>query len=178
MLMDWSGRLITTIVIVLISVSTLAGKPVPFDDSVGTQIKNYHRLRPMIATSGYIAAGAFGELKKHGFKTVLDMRTEAEGVKEEEKIAERAGLIYHNIPIGKEWPTDNVFRRFKELVENPDNLPILIHCASANRVGMVWAEYEIRNGKDFDAAIIEGRTIGMREARETQLIKSHSRPAQ
>ncbi|HIG42859.1 MAG TPA: hypothetical protein EYQ14_20275 [Gammaproteobacteria bacterium] len=168
-------RSTTAVVLILISYSSVAAEQVPFGNSLGTQIINYHRHRPMIATSGYIAPGAFGELKKHGFKTVLDLRTEAEGVREEAKIAEQAGLVYHNIPIGKEWPTDNVFRRFKELVENPDNLPILIHCASANRVGMVWAEYEIRNGKDFDAAIVEGRTIGMREARETQLIKSHSR---
>ncbi|HJP52761.1 MAG: tyrosine-protein phosphatase [Pseudomonadales bacterium] len=167
--------LVTILSASLIALNALAAEQVPFGDAVSAEIKNYHRHRPMIATSGSLGPGALDELKKYGFRTVLDLRTEAEGVKEEAKAVEHAGLVYHNIPVGRQLPDDSAFDRFKEIVEDPDNLPLLIHCGSANRVGQVWAEYQIRRGMDYDTAVIEGRTIGMSRGREKQLVKKHGK---
>ena len=163
-----------SMVVLVASMLEAAESPgqVPFGDQISAKVFNYHRHRPAIATSGTLGVGAISELKNHGFKTILDLRTQAEGVDEESKAAIEAGLSYYNIPVGKDWPDDSMFHRFKTLVENRDNHPILIHCASGNRVGMVWAAYQLRNGFDHDTALIEGRTIGMKPGREAQL-ESH-----
>ena len=167
-------RIILSIAGLTASAAHASEQQVPFGDSVSAQIKNYHRHQPTIATSGRLAPGALVELKQHGFKTVLDLRTADEGVKNEANAAALSGLAYYNIPVGKMWPEDSVFLRFKALVEDPENHPMLIHCASANRVGLVWAEYQIRNGLEYDAAVLEGRTIGLTPGRELQLLKHHN----
>jgi len=161
-----------SMLLILICQSVYA-EQVPSREAVSSQIFNYHRIRPMLATSGSLTPTAFAELKTHGFRTVLDLRTEAEGVQEEAKVAELAGLIHYNIPIGSKWPEERAFQRFKQLVENPDNYPMLVHCASANRVGFMWTEYQIRQGVTYDAAVKEGRIIGMKPALEERLALKH-----
>ena len=39
---------------------------------------------------------------------------------------------------------------------------MLLHCASSNRVGAVWAAYRNGKGADIEAAIAEGKAAGMR----------------
>jgi protein tyrosine phosphatase (PTP) superfamily phosphohydrolase (DUF442 family) len=142
---------------------------VPFGDKISGKVFNYHRHTPTIATSGSLADGAVMELKGHGFRSVLDLRTRPEGVDTESGLVRRAQMTYLNLPVGKNWPDDELFRRFGQFVENQDNHPILIHCASANRVGMIWAAYRLQQGADYDTALTEGRTIGMKPSREAQL---------
>ena len=42
--------------------------------------------------------------------------------------------------------------------------PVLLHCASANRVGAVWAVIQARAGQPIDEAIAEGKRVGLRSA--------------
>ncbi|MFT5693592.1 MAG: hypothetical protein ACI92E_002935 [Oceanicoccus sp.] len=161
------------VIFLLILQPVTAVEQVPFGDKVSKNIVNYHRHTPHIATSGKLLSGAIGELKQHGFKTVLDMRTAKEGTKEEEIGVREAGIQYYNIPIPKGWPQADAFVRFRAIIENQENHPILIHCASANRVGMMWSAYQLENGVEYEQAILEGRTIGMKLKREKQLTKNY-----
>ena len=160
------------VVSILMAQVSMAASQVPFGDAVSEKVYNYHRHTPYVATSGKLAPGAMGELRSLGFKTVVDMRTAAEGTAEEAELAKAAGLAYHNLPVGKGWPEAETFSQFKALVENEDNYPMLIHCGSANRVGMVWAMYKLQSGVEHSAALMEGRTIGMKPSREDQLQKN------
>ncbi len=165
-------KIITAIFAVIFFHPVAAGEQVPFGDKVSANIVNYHRHTPQIATSGKLLAGAVEEIQKHGFKTVLDMRTPKEGTEEEGELVKAAGIQYLNIPVTKAWPEPDVFARFKSVIENQKNHPILIHCASANRVGMMWSAYRIEAGIDRKLAILEGQTIGMKSSREKQLIEN------
>jgi len=153
----------------LLSSLLMAAEQVPFSDAVSDKIFNYHRHTPSIATSGSLNPGAIKELKTHGFKSVLDLRTSEEGAAEEGEAVRNIGLAYFNLPVGKSWPDTSTNQRFKQLVEDENNYPILIHCASVNRVGMMWAVYQLEKGSEYSSALLEGRTIGMKPSREQQL---------
>jgi len=149
------------------------GKPtiaqVPFGDRIDDRIFNYNRTTPGIATAGLIKKGGIELLQHEGFNTVLDLRTEPEGTLQEKALLGDAGIAYYNIPIGKAAPTSNEVQQFAEIVENPEYGPLLIHCASANRVGTLWAMYRLNRGVPLEIALQEGRTIGMKPSREVNV---------
>lgn len=149
---------------------------VPFGDKV-TAVFNYNRTRPGIATAGIIKPGGVGEVKRLGFRTVLDLRTAREGTAKEKVEVSAAGLSYINIEISRAKPTPQQIERFSSIVENPANFPLLVHCASANRVGALWTLYRVSKGISFAEAVIEGRTIGLRKARENQVRAMLGQPA-
>ncbi len=142
---------------------------VPFGNRVGNSVVNYNRTTPTIATSGTIREGGLEKLQSLGFKSILDLRTQAEGTDEERKAAASLGFSYANIAIAREAPTEQQVALFSSWVENGDHYPLLIHCASANRVGTLWAMYRITRDVPLAEALLEGRTIGMQPAREVQV---------
>jgi protein tyrosine phosphatase (PTP) superfamily phosphohydrolase (DUF442 family) len=154
-----------------------ASAQVPFGDRVSAAIFNYNRTTPHIATSGLLGKGGIGELKGLGFVAILDLRTPPEGTKAEQQEVEAQGLRYFNIPISRSAPSDEQIQSFARLVEDPANYPLLVHCGSANRVGAMWTRYRLHNGISFDLAIEEGRTIGMKPARELLIRSKFGKPS-
>ena len=142
---------------------------VPFGDKMGAEVVNYNRLRPHLATGGSIDLAEVPSLKQKGFRTIIDLRTPEEGTEEERVAVEAAGMTYVNLPIAKGAPTDAQIARLAELLEDESAAPILLHCASGNRVGTVWAIYRARKGIPLEIAIEEGRTAGMGSSREAQV---------
>jgi len=142
---------------------------VPFGDKMGAEVANYNRLRPYLATGGSIDLSAVDSLKQKGFRTIIDLRTPEEGTEEERAAVEAAGMTYVNLPIAKGAPSDAQITRLAELLEDESAAPLLLHCASGNRVGTVWAIYRARKGIPLEIAIEEGRTAGMGSSREAQV---------
>jgi protein tyrosine/serine phosphatase len=68
-------------------------------------------------------------------------------------------------------PTTFQIVEFAHVVEDPDNAPLLIHCASANRVGAMWALYRALKGNPEELALEEARTIGLQPNREAAVRK-------
>jgi len=66
-------------------------------------------------------------------------------------------------------PTDFQIAEFAHIVEDANNAPLLIHCASANRVGAMWTMYRILDGVPPKIAFEEGRTIGLQPDREAEI---------
>jgi uncharacterized protein (TIGR01244 family) len=160
----------------LISASFAESAQVPFGDKISSVIFNYNRTTPFIATSGRVNGAGILELKSLGFKTILDLRTAPEGTAEEQNKAITAGLNYYNIPISRAEPKQDQIRKFASLVENRNNYPMLVHCASANRVGAMWTLYRVSKGIAFKHAVQEGRTIGLKPKRENQVRKMLGEP--
>ena len=124
-------------------------------------IPNY-RLRDDIATAGQPTDDALEDVKKAGFKAVLNLRTEQEGSLEEKPKVEALGMEYYNIPIGREGFSPAILEQFKEILVDDDNRPLLIHCASSNRVGALWYIHQVLdNGEDEAAALAEGKKAGL-----------------
>jgi len=140
--------------------------------TVPTQVErvfNYRRFNDHIATSGIIEPGGIALLKEQGFKTIIDLRTSAEGTVTEQAQAKAQGLAYYNVPIGRALPDAEAIKQFSELLATPALQPVLVHCGSGNRVGQLWALHRKHQGVSAIQAIHEARQMGMRPSREQQL---------
>ncbi len=149
----------------------------PSADKVGTAVANYLRVRPGIATGGRLAEGAVGQLKALGFRTIVDLRGPGEGVESEGLAAEAAGLRHVNIPVTVGAPSDAEVAEFARIIEDAANEPILVHCASGNRVGAMWTLYLAGKGIPVARAVEEGRAIGMRGEREAAVLSRLQQPS-
>lgn len=106
----------------------------------------------------------FEQAKADGVKTVLNLRPAAEQPDfDEHAWVEGLGLTYLNLPIaGAGGLDDEAFARARELLNTAER-PILVHCASANRVGALWVPWRVLDGGvDLADALAEARTIGLK----------------
>lgn len=98
-----------------------------------------------------------------GVKTVINLRTPEEMKSLDEKAeVEKAGMKYIQVPVGKEAPSEEEMKKIMDALDTAKDAPVLLHCASSNRVGFAWASYRgARHGLAVDAAIEEGKQAGM-----------------
>ena len=91
-----------------------------------------------VATGGQPTDAAFAKLAVNGYRAVLSLRTASEGIdlKHEQEAVEKAGLHYVNIPVVSSAPKPEQVDEFIKAVKDKNNQPMLIHCGSANRVGV------------------------------------------
>jgi cytochrome c peroxidase len=101
-----------------------------------------------------------------GVKMVINLRTPDEMAKsgiDEKQEAEAAGMSYLNVPFGAQPPADADLSRIFDLLDDAGHQPVLLHCASSNRVGYVWSLYQNRRkGLGGEAALEEGKRAGLR----------------
>ena len=110
-------------------------------------------------TQAQVEAAARG-----GFRTVINMRTEAEqGHEWEAEAVKSLGMRYVSIPIdSKAFTRENVERFDAALREALGEGPVLLHCASGNRIGAMLA---LRSGwleeVEAETALKYGKASGM-----------------
>jgi uncharacterized protein (TIGR01244 family) len=148
----------------------LAGAEVPakMDPSV---IPNYQVLRPGLAVGGKPSPEALAKLKELGFKTVIDLRSEAEGLAEEKAIVESQGLRYVSVPMTAATFSLEDARAVGRVLDDPSARPVLLHCASSNRVGGVLAVLEAKAGRPVDEAIAAGKKAGLNGEAMVEAVK-------
>lgn len=127
-------------------------------------VVNYTQVDALVACGGDTPPYAFPSLAEQGVRTIVNLRLHDEpGVAGEAQVACAAGLRYVHVPITPTEPEFEAAERFLEVVADPENQPIYIHCASANRVGGVWAiKRVVQDGWSRDAALAEGQAIGLK----------------
>ncbi|HTH27511.1 MAG TPA: protein tyrosine phosphatase family protein [Sphingobium sp.] len=127
-----------------------------------TEIRSFARDR---YSSGQPSPEQLERLAKEGVRTVINLRSPNEPDQYDEQAeAERQGLRYVSIPVaGAQDLTAETVQRFSdELAQAHQAGPVLIHCASANRVGaMVALEHGWHQGAEPDAALALGRAAGL-----------------
>jgi len=125
------------------------------------QIPAYRLIRPDLATGGQPSPEALARLGQMGFKTVVNLRTEKEGAAEERAVVETQGLRYVWVPVTADSFSLADVEAVQKVVDDPSSGPVLLHCASSNRVGAVWAVIQSRQGKTLDEALAAGRAAGL-----------------
>lgn len=145
--------------IVLLSLLLAGEVPAALDPAA---VPNYRVLRPGLAVAGKPTAQALAQLKAQGFRTVIDLRTEAEGLAEEKTIVEGQGLRYVSVPMTAATFTLADALKVKSVLDDPAAGPVLLHCATSNRVGGVLAVLEAKAGKPLEEAIEAGRAAGLK----------------
>jgi uncharacterized protein (TIGR01244 family) len=106
----------------------------------------------------------FSHAKEGGIKTVLNLREKEELDWDEAELIGSLGMEYVNVPFKTPASlTDEVFDKVRKLLNDKAKRPLLVHCASANRVGAVWLAHRVLDGgKSYDEALKEAKTVGLK----------------
>lgn len=134
-------------------------KPVPCE--LGA-IRKLHRVDDLYL-AGQPSADDLRLAAKQGIRTVINLRTEEELTFDERAVLKELKLEYHHLPFrAPETLTDKVFDETRRLLRSEKSRPVLLHCASANRVGAVWLVTRVLDeGVHWDRALVEAKTIGL-----------------
>ncbi|MHC4924091.1 MAG: protein tyrosine phosphatase family protein, partial [Planctomycetota bacterium] len=81
---------------------------------------------------------ALEKASKNGIRTVVNLRMPSENGESERTSVEGLGMKYVNVPFDKEHLSDEAVDGVLRVLQDPVNHPVMIHCSSSNRVGMVW----------------------------------------
>lgn len=119
---------------------------------------------PGVVTAGQPAAAQFIELARAGVKTVIDLRPPDEPRGFDEPVTVRAaGIEYLNIPVSPTTLGDAQFDEFRRQISAERDGTVLVHCASANRVGALLIPCLILDkGRTRADALEIARRIGLR----------------
>ena len=153
----------TALVVVACLAPALAAAGPPESVDPG-QIPAYRLVRPDLAAAGQPSPRALAELKAMGFKTVINLRTVPEGPADERALVESQGLRYVQVPLTPDSFSLADAEAVQKVLDDPAAGPVLLHCASSNRVGGVWAVLQARQGKPFEEAEAAGRAAGLKSA--------------
>lgn len=115
-------------------------------------------------TSGAVAPEQFASLKAAGVQHVINLRPRAEqGDFDEAATVAACGMAYANLPIAgpQELTLANV-KAFDALVAKTGGAGTVVHCASNNRVGALFAlRAAWLQGASADDALAIGRAHGL-----------------
>lgn len=117
-----------------------------------------------IIGAGQPHATQWPQLAAAGIRHVINLRPEAEQPGEDEAAqVAAAGMRYHHLPIGSaEDFSPAAVRALDAMLADADGAPVLLHCATSNRVGALMAlRAGWLQGADPDAAVAVGRDYGM-----------------
>ena len=138
-------------------VPAFAGSAVP-------GIHNFYKVDEHVYRGGQPTDEGFQYLAKIGVKTVIDLRGESEGRRNEESVVTTAGMKYINIPMtGLTPPTEAEITKILGILEDGATGPVFVHCQrGADRTGAVIASYRIEHdGWDNTRALKEAMSNGM-----------------
>lgn len=112
--------------------------------------------------SGQPDGAALDVLKEAGFTTVIDMRAAGEdrGMDEATEVAAR-NMQYISFPIAAADDISYANARELERLLSSTAGPVLVHCASGNRVGALYALREKLAGASDEEALAVGKAAGL-----------------
>jgi len=119
---------------------------------------------PGIGAAGQPAASDWTDLAAAGVRTVVDLRAPNEPRGHDEPGAVRAaGMAYVAIPVTQMTLHDEQFDAVRTLLRDPSRRPIVVHCASSNRVGALLLPYfALDEQQPLDKAIELAIDAGLR----------------
>ena len=126
---------------------------------------NVTRVDASVMCGGHTTPGAFPEIRKLGFKSIVNLRRASEpgvDIPGARAAAAKHGLAYVHIPVDPSKPSTESVDAFLEAVTTASNQPVYIHCGSANRVAALWMIKRVVVDKwDVDRATEEAVAIGL-----------------
>lgn len=142
------------------------------------EISNARAPLPGVLTGGQPTEEQIEEAAAAGYRTVVNLRAAGEeGSWDEAPKVEELGMRYVSIPVaGAEGIHPDSARLLFDVLEDPSNRPVMVHCGSGNRVGALFALKAFHvDGKDVETALAIGREAGLTKLEETVrgLLESH-----
>jgi len=133
----------------------------PAQVNAPVSVENFGKVNDHIYRGGQPKGDDYRQLGALGIKTVLDLRSDSEP--SARSLTESVGMRYINLSMRpKQYPQPDATQRFLEIVNDPSNWPIFVHCAGGrHRTGAMIAVYRITmDGWDVDRAYQEMKDYG------------------
>ncbi len=130
--------------------------PAPIDRS-RIRIDNFGQVSPVFYRGAQPKGRDYADLAALGVKTIIDL-TGDDGDAAERMLTERAGMKYEHIAMTtREAPTASQLDAFLEIVSDPANQPVYVHCVGGrHRTGVMTAVYRMNHdGWESDRAFAE-----------------------
>jgi uncharacterized protein (TIGR01244 family) len=142
-----------------------------------TEQETFKIMNATFPEPGMMAAGQpTGEqiqlLAEEGYKTVIDLRLpdEPRGFPEVEAVREN-GMAYVNVPVSSDSLDPAGLDRFFAVMKKVQE-PVLIHCASSNRVGaFLYAWWVLEKGMPAGEALEKAKAAGLKPALAVKIQK-------
>src|SRR5262245_2044912 len=134
-----SCTLVTIVLTVGLLVAAPLGAQVVKETVPG--ITNFARIESTVACAGAITLQSVPEIKKYGFKSIINLRLAEEpgaNVEAEAAAAKTAGLNYVHVPFNGTMPDPAAVDKFLAAIKSPGVEPAFIHCAGGNRAALMW----------------------------------------
>ena len=135
-------------------------------------ITNFARVETTVACAGAVEASAVPDIKKLGFKSIINLRLASEqgaNVEGEGAAAKTAGISYYSIPFNTQSPAPNLVPDFLAAVTKPENQPAFIHCAAGGRAASMWLIKRMQvDGWEQQKAVDEAVALGLTNERLKQ----------
>ncbi len=128
-------------------------------------IRNERAPFPGVLSGGQPDLDQLARAAEAGFKTVVNLRGPGEQgeIPDEATRIEALGMRYVAIPIvgGDDLSLENA-QRLRQVLAEPETLPALVHCASGNRVGALFALQAFHlDGQSATEALEIGKRAGL-----------------
>jgi protein tyrosine/serine phosphatase len=119
-------------------------------------IDNFGRINETYYRGSQPSGRDYTDLAALGVKTVIDLQED--GPPTERQLVESVGMRFFRIPMNtRKAPTSDDLSRFLQLVNDPANQPVYVHCAGGrHRTGVMTALYRMtHDGWNSDQAFKE-----------------------
>ncbi len=139
------------------------------------EIFNFRSPEATVMSSGQPTVSQLGIAARAGVRHVINLRTPGEEVDfNESEVVESLGMEYYSIPVaGGAGVTAENAASLQALLDRFDGEPVLVHCASGNRVGGLFAMTAGAQGASVDAAVAEGTRWGLTSERLQEVVREN-----
>jgi protein tyrosine phosphatase (PTP) superfamily phosphohydrolase (DUF442 family) len=129
-------------------------------------VVNAREPAPGLLTAGQPGVDHFAALQRAGVRAVVDIRDPLEPRPfDEPELVRGLGMIYENVSVRQGALDDATMDAALAALRRHAGQPVLLHCASANRVGgMLIPWFILDRGLSEDDAVTAAMQVGLRGA--------------
>ncbi len=156
------GRLFVLAALTLLA-SYAAAQQVNSSAIESAEIMNLRTPEANVFASGQPTQEQLQVLANSGVKHIINLRPTSEQDWDEGAYVKSLGMEYHNIPVaGADGVTSENAKQLNDLLSSLNGQPLLVHCASSNRVGALRAlSAGETQGQALESAINTGKAWGL-----------------
>ena len=163
-----NAQMKTLIVTALMAATVAAAQTSQVTKPAVAGVTNFAKLDSTIACGGATTLDGIEELKKLGYKSIINLRESSEtgaNVEASGAAARGAGIKYVHIPMNRNTPDPAVADQFLKAIVDPAGQPVFVHCGSGNRAAAMWMIKRMVVDKwDAQKAGAEAEALGLTNA--------------
>ena len=107
---------------------------------------NVQQVSEHVLSAGALEPDKIVDLAHSGVVAVVNLRFPGESKYKEAPDVRAAGMDYISYPMKGEVPKPVFVAKFSSLIEKYEGQDILVHCASGNRVSVLWGAHLLDKG--------------------------------